>query len=51
MGVILHAHPIRGESHIQRNVNREVATPSSLGPSLVIEIQARARRIELEWIC
>jgi len=26
MGVILRAHPIRGESHIQRNANREVAT-------------------------
>jgi len=28
MGVILHAHPVRGESHIQRNANREVATTS-----------------------
>ena len=26
MGVILHAHPVRGESHIQRNANGEVAT-------------------------
>jgi len=26
MGVILHAHPIRGESHIQHNTNGEVAT-------------------------
>jgi len=26
MGVILHAHPVRGESHIQCNANREVAT-------------------------
>jgi len=25
-GVILHAHPVRGESHIQRNTTREVAT-------------------------
>jgi len=25
MGVILRAHPIRGESHIKRNANREVA--------------------------
>jgi len=25
-GVVLHAHPIRGESHIQHNVSREVAT-------------------------
>jgi len=26
MGVIFRAHPIRGESHIQRNANRGVAT-------------------------
>jgi len=26
MGVILRAHPVRGESRIQRNANREVAT-------------------------
>jgi len=25
-GVILHAHPVRGESHNQRNTTREVAT-------------------------
>ena len=25
-GVCLHAHLVRGESHIQRHVNREVAT-------------------------
>jgi len=26
MGVMFRAHPVRGESHIQRNANREVAT-------------------------
>jgi len=26
MGVFLRAHPVCGESHIQRNVNREVRT-------------------------
>jgi len=26
MGVVRHAHPIRGEAHIQRNANWEVAT-------------------------
>jgi len=26
MGVIIRAHPVRGESHIQHNANREVAT-------------------------
>ena len=25
MGVVLHVHPVRGESHIQHNTNREVA--------------------------
>jgi len=25
MGAVLHAHPIRGEPHIQRNANGEVA--------------------------
>jgi len=29
MSVILSAHPIRGESHIQHNANQEVATTSS----------------------
>ena len=28
MGVVFRAHPVRGESHIQRNANREVATTS-----------------------
>jgi len=26
MGVVLHAHPVRGELHIQRNANRQVVT-------------------------
>jgi len=26
IGVVLRAHPVRGESHIQRNANGEVAT-------------------------
>ena len=26
--VVLHAHPVRGESHIQRNTTGEVATAS-----------------------
>jgi len=25
-GVVLHAHPVRGESHIQRNTTGEVTT-------------------------
>jgi len=29
MGFILRAHPVRGESHIQHNVNREVATEAN----------------------
>jgi len=27
-GVVLHAHPVRGESHNQRNTTGEVATTS-----------------------
>jgi len=27
-GVVLHAHPVRGESHNQRNTNGKVATTS-----------------------
>jgi len=26
MGVVLRAHPVHGESHVQHNANREVAT-------------------------
>ena len=29
-GVILHAHPVRGESHNQRNATREAATVSAV---------------------
>jgi len=29
-GVVLHAHLVRGESHIQRNTTGEVATTSPL---------------------
>ena len=28
-GVVLHAHPVRGQSHNQRNTTGEVATPQS----------------------
>ena len=34
MGVILRAHLVRGESHIQSNANREVATVAALGPGV-----------------
>jgi len=30
-GVVLHAHPVRGESHNQRNTTREVATLTPKG--------------------
>jgi len=30
-GVVLHAHPVRGESHNQRNTTGEVATPVKCG--------------------
>jgi len=29
MGVVLHVHPVRGESHIQHNTNRVGATPEA----------------------
>jgi len=29
-GVVLHAHPVRGESHNQRNTTGEVATVASM---------------------
>ena len=42
MGVVLHAHPVRGESHNQRNTTGEVATPETVtlrrmsGPRTVV---------------
>jgi len=30
-GVVLHAHPVRGESHNRRNTTGEVATPPKFG--------------------
>jgi len=33
-GVVLHAHPVHGESHNQRNTTREVAT--GLGFSVMV---------------
>jgi len=36
MGVVLRAHPVRGESHIQRNANREVATTLSFKLTAII---------------
>ena len=36
MGVILRAHPVRGEPHIQRNANREVATHDNFNQFLKI---------------
>ena len=36
-GVILHAHPVRGESHIQRNTTGEVATADTSRSSLIRE--------------
>jgi len=32
MGVVLRAHRVRGESHIQRNASGEVATVATQGP-------------------
>jgi len=35
-GVVVHAHPVRGESHNQRNTTGEVATGDWLGTMVVI---------------
>ena len=37
MGVVLRAHPVRGESHIQRNASGEVATEYSLDGKLACD--------------
>jgi len=36
MGVVLRAHPVRGESHIQRNTNREFATAPTAAICLLL---------------
>ena len=50
-GVVLHAHPVRGESHIQRNTTGEVATkPSSVvvrGPQVFQSVR-RAKDVATE---
>jgi len=45
-GVILHAHPVRGESHIQRNANREVAVVVIV---LVVKAQ-KVLKVELDLV-
>jgi len=37
-GVVLHAHPVRGESHNQHNTTGEVATEAALGDILTIKV-------------
>jgi len=37
-GVVLHAHPVRGESHNQRNITGEVATAIVLNKSEILAI-------------
>jgi len=49
--VVLRAHPVRGESHIQRNDTREDATLISLDktqPSLALGISTFRPRIHLK---
>jgi len=43
-GVVLHAHPVRGESHNQRNTTGEVATVAQL------QNKARIERFPLLWM-
>jgi len=51
MGVVLRAHPVRGESHIQRNVNQEVAMSpqksifccANFGCTLAVDVQQKLK--------
>jgi len=51
-GVILHGHPVRGESHNQRNTTGEVATTSppsynqgcGVGVGRIFNLRSRSRR-------
>jgi len=49
-GVVLHAHPVRGESHKQRNTAGEVATHSNFIHSVYVkELESEIlERSELE---
>jgi len=53
-GVVLHAHPVRGESHNQRNTTEEVATTSppfynEPHRSLVLWVKAELRTTFTSW--
>ena len=47
--VVLRAHPLRGESHIQRNATEEVATTSPQGRINHLANRANARGLALEY--
>jgi len=49
MGVILRAHPVRGESHIQRNANGEVATPERKYIGVDLMQPDIARMASFDW--
>jgi len=42
MGVVLRAHPVRGEAHIQRNATGEVAT-TQIGMKAITLLRLDAR--------
>ena len=52
-GVVLHAHPVRGESHNQRNTTGEVATlvsPMVSNENSYFTMACRAfLRLNLQW--
>ena len=52
MGVILRAHPVHGESRIQRNANREVATICSSSTIVIFAVcgcrQGYSREMQLQ---
>jgi len=45
-GVVLHAHPVRGESHIQRNTTGEVATALKAFKFIVMSCRTYIPRLE-----
>jgi len=44
MGVLLHTHLVRGESHIQHNAKREVATLATSWARLVEKIESEREK-------
>jgi len=50
MGVILRAHPVRGESHIQRNTSREVATTCMARRRCLCNCWGSVKQLQGAWL-